>query len=347
MNGCGDAGCVSNGSIRDARTTRWRRRAGRGSITDSVRLARRPSRSAISGESRDAEVAARFRSGIHACPTCRLSSPSLSAWSGRRSIAEEMSIQSVHCRITVMHGQGRQLSSIGAGCGSGRRLPLWVRQIDALPSRSGARARGRSTIRPARRAAGERSAETGRETSLRKRGERRRPRADMQRPVDDLGDAMLGGVEHVLVGGPECAGRIVLVLGGVGHRAPPPIRVGRRWRRKIRESTFLQASAQVRAPARRWVMSVWHTTHCRNSAGAISSWWVSSSMAWAQAVQTDQAWPRFRAFSAMTRRQRRHRRRRPAVRSSNSSASRTVRGSAAALADGCGPDMAVNSITTR
>ena len=31
---------------------------------------------------------------------------------------------------------------------------------------------------------------------------------------------------------------------------------GRRRRRKIRESTFLQASAQVRAPARRWVMSV-------------------------------------------------------------------------------------------
>ena len=37
----------------------------------------------------------------------------------------------------------------------------------------------------------------------------------------------------------------------------------------------------------------------------------------------------------------------PAVRSSNSSASRTVRGSAAALADGCGPVMAVNGITAR
>ena len=39
-------------------------------------------------------------------------------------------------------------------------------------------------------------------------------------------------------------------------------------------------------------------------------------------VVTDQAWLRFRAFSAMTLRQCRH----PAVRSSNSSASRTVRG---------------------
>ena len=81
------------------------------------------------------------------------------------------------------------------------------------------------------------------------------------------------------------------------------------------------------------------------SAGSISSWRVSSSMAWAHGVQTDQAWPRFRAFSAMTLRQRRHRRRRPAVRSSSSSASRTMRGSAAALVDGSGPDMAVNSIT--
>ena len=41
------------------------------------------------------------------------------------------------------------------------------------------------------------------------------------------------------------------------------------------------------------------------------------------------------------------RRWRPAVRSSSSSASRTVRGSAAALADGFGPDMAVNGITSR
>ena len=38
---------------------------------------------------------------------------------------------------------------------------------------------------------------------------------------------------------------------------------------------------------------------------------------------------------------------RSAVRSSNSSASRTVRGSAATLADGSGPDMAVNGITSR
>ena len=64
------------------------------------------------------------------------SCPSLPAWSGRRPIAEEMSIQSVHWRITGMHGQGRQFSSIGAGCGSGRRLPFWVRESDALPKRN-------------------------------------------------------------------------------------------------------------------------------------------------------------------------------------------------------------------
>ena len=36
VNGCCDAGCPSNGSIRDARATRLRRRAGRGSTTESV-----------------------------------------------------------------------------------------------------------------------------------------------------------------------------------------------------------------------------------------------------------------------------------------------------------------------
>ena len=52
-------------------------------------------------------------------------------------------------------------------------------------------------------------------------------------------------------------------------------------------------------------------------------------------------------FRPRIRRLHRQRRRRPAVRSSSSNASRTVRGSAVALADGCGPVMAVNSITTR
>ena len=65
-------------------------------------------------------------------------------------------------------------------------------------------------------------------------------------------------------------GESLLVRGGVGHRAPPPIRVGRRQRRTIRESTFLQASAQVRAPARRCVMSVRHTRQRRISSGSIS-----------------------------------------------------------------------------
>ena len=63
-------------------------------------------------------------------------------------------------------------------------------------------------------------------------------------------------------------------------------------------------------------------------------------------MHTDQAWPRFHAFSAMTLRQRLYRRRRPAVRSSSSSTSRTVLGSAI-LADGCGSDMAENGITVR
>ena len=72
--GCRSAGCASNGSIRDARTTRSRRRVGGESTTESVRLARRSSRSALTDEWCDAEVAARFRSGIHACLTCRVPS---------------------------------------------------------------------------------------------------------------------------------------------------------------------------------------------------------------------------------------------------------------------------------
>ena len=131
------------------------------------------------------------------------------------------------------------------------------------------------------------------------------------------------------------------ILLGSGYRTAPAAQ------QLSRESTFLQASPQVRAPARRCARSVRHTKHRRMSAGSISNWRASSSIASAHGVQTDQAWPRFRAFSAMTLRQRRHRRRRPAVRSSNSNASRTVRGSPAALADDSGPDMAVNSITNR
>ena len=76
-NGSRNAGYSSGGSIRDARSSRWRRRAGRGSITESVRLARRQSRSAIFGEWRDAEFSTRFRSGIYACPSCRVQSITL------------------------------------------------------------------------------------------------------------------------------------------------------------------------------------------------------------------------------------------------------------------------------
>ena len=67
-------------------------------------------------------------------------------------------------------------------------------------------------------------------------------------------------------------------------------------------------------------------------------------MAWAHGVQTDQAWPRLRAFSAMAFRQRRHRRRRRGA-LEQLQRKRIVRGSAAGLADGCGPVMAVNGIT--
>ena len=94
-------------------------------------------------------------------------------------------------------------------------------------------------------------------------------------------------------------------------------------------------------------MSIRHTRHRRSRAGAVSSWRASSFIAGAHGVRTGQAWPRFRASSAMTPRHRRHRRQRPAVRSSSSSASRTVRGSASALADGCGLVMVVNRITAR
>ena len=92
-------------------------------------------------------------------------------------------------------------------------------------------------------------------------------------------------------------------------------------------------------------MPVRDTRHRRRSAGAISSGWTLSTMAWAHGVHTDQARPRFRAFSAMTLRQRRYRRRRPAVRSNSSSASRTVPGSAPVLVDGSGSGMGVKSIT--
>ena len=50
---CG-AGCPSNRSIRDARSSRWSRREGRGAIADFIRLARRPARSALTGYWRDA-----------------------------------------------------------------------------------------------------------------------------------------------------------------------------------------------------------------------------------------------------------------------------------------------------
>ena len=46
-----------------------------------------------------------------------------------------------------------------------------------------------------------------------------RPRVGVQRPVDDLGDAMLGCVEHVLVGG--SADRAIEIFLGSGYRAAP------------------------------------------------------------------------------------------------------------------------------
>ena len=56
--------------------------------------------------SRGAEVAARFRSEVDACPDCRLCSPSRSARSGRRASTEELSIQSVHCGNQCHSGEG-------------------------------------------------------------------------------------------------------------------------------------------------------------------------------------------------------------------------------------------------
>ena len=130
-NGSRGGGCPSDGSIRDARLSRWRRRAGRGSIAQFVRWARRPSRSALTGDWRDAEAAARFRPGIHACPACRLCSPSLSAWSGRRSIAEEMPIQSVNRRNQCHAPEG--LSMVENRCwirvGAAASALGWARMI--------------------------------------------------------------------------------------------------------------------------------------------------------------------------------------------------------------------------
>ena len=113
-------------------------------------------------------------------------------------------------------------------------------------------------------------------------------RVGVQRSVDDLGDQVRGSVEHVLVGGP--AGRIVLVRGGLSHRGPPLVRVpsGAGCATAARER-FCRLTPQVWAPARSYAMSVRHTRHRSRSDGAISRWRVSSSIAWAHGVQTDQA----------------------------------------------------------
>ena len=47
----------------------------------------------------------------------------------------------------------------------------------------------------------ERVSQTGRQTGFRKRLQRGRPRIDVQRPINDLGDSMRRHIEHVLVGG--------------------------------------------------------------------------------------------------------------------------------------------------
>ena len=62
----------------------------------------------------------------------------------------------------------------------------------------------------------ERVSEACPETGLRQRLQRGRPRADIQRSVDDLGDPMRGGIEHVLVRGP--VGRIRRMRAGSDHR---------------------------------------------------------------------------------------------------------------------------------
>ena len=108
-------------------TSRWRRRAGRGSITESVRLARQPSRSALTGEWRDAEIAARFQSGIHACPSCRVQSITLRMV---RTATERRGDIDAHG--TVLIGQGaRDVNSVLDDVTS--RLSLATKGVASAP----------------------------------------------------------------------------------------------------------------------------------------------------------------------------------------------------------------------
>ena len=130
------------------------------------------------------------------------------------------------------------------------------------------------------------------------------------------------------------------VLLGSGYRSAP---AGQRSREHI--SAGVAAGPDTRSQVRD--VGPAQQRHRRRSAGAISARLASSPMARARGVHVDQAWPRFRGFSAMTLRQRLHRRRRPAVRSGRSSAGRTVPGPAPALVDGSGSVMAENGLTFR
>ena len=106
--------------------------------------------------------------------------------------------------------------------------------------------------------------------------------------ANDLCDHVRRSVEHVLIGSP--AGRLVLGRVGLGHRGPPRVRVP--------DSAVRATAARARSCIRRRRSARWlAAARCRSgspcsawmSAGSISSWRASSSMAWAHGVQRDQA----------------------------------------------------------
>ena len=71
----------------------------RRTVTDTVHMALRHSQSALTGDLRDAEAAARFRSGIRALPShSRAQTVTLRAWSRRTLIDKGMQVQSVNRR---------------------------------------------------------------------------------------------------------------------------------------------------------------------------------------------------------------------------------------------------------
>ena len=172
-------------------------------------------------------------------------------------------------------------------------------------------------------------------------------RVGVERPVDNLGDTMRRRVEHVLVGGPGprvesclCAADWAIeVLLGSGYRAAPAAQ-------EPREHVSAGVTAGPEACSQVGDVCPAHQASPEECRCDLEPADLVLDHLGARCADrpglTEIARVLGNDASACW-----HRRRRPAVRSSISSASRTVRGSATALADGSGLVMAMNSITGR